>query len=513
MPTPTDLVTDLPADFEVFGQAVDSSMADLKGGTTGQILSKATNTDMDFVWTSLNPGDITGVTATSPLTGGGTSGDVTVGIQASSTTQSGAVQLEDSTSSTSTTKAATPNSVKSAYDLANAAIAKSTLTTAGDTLYRNATVPTRLGIGTAGQVLTVNSGATAPEWATPAAGSSNTFYAGKNRFINADFNINQRGFTNTTTSGTYGFDRWKTLTSGGTSTYSSQTFTLGAAPVAGYEGKNYARIVTTGQSAAGDYSTFDQVIESVRTFAGQTVTVSFWAKAATGTPKIAVSASQNFGIGGSPSSTVITYGGQVTLTTSWARYSVTVAIPSISGKTLGTTANTDFLEMLFWVSAGSSSNAYTGSMGIQNNTFDFWGAQIEAGSVATPFQIASGGSPQAELAMCQRYYEKSYQLSTAPATADQTGSYGFCVGTNTVSANYFTYAPVLKVTKRATPTITIYDFAGNSGKVTKVSAVDLSLTDNQTATEDRIGESGFRIYSTLGTAGGFYGHYVARAEL
>ena len=50
MPTPTDLVTDLPADFEVFGQAVDTSLADLKGGTTGQVLSKNSNTDMDFVW-------------------------------------------------------------------------------------------------------------------------------------------------------------------------------------------------------------------------------------------------------------------------------------------------------------------------------------------------------------------------------------------------------------------------------------------------------------------------------
>ena len=50
MPTPTDLVTDLPADFEVFGQAVDTDFQDLLGGTTGQVLSKASNTDLDFTW-------------------------------------------------------------------------------------------------------------------------------------------------------------------------------------------------------------------------------------------------------------------------------------------------------------------------------------------------------------------------------------------------------------------------------------------------------------------------------
>ena len=104
MPTNTDLVTDLPADFEVFGQAVDTTLADLKGGTSGQILAKNSNTDMDFVWIANDQGDITGITATSPLTGGGTSGAITVGIQAATTSQSGAVQLTDSTSSTSTTR-------------------------------------------------------------------------------------------------------------------------------------------------------------------------------------------------------------------------------------------------------------------------------------------------------------------------------------------------------------------------------------------------------------------------
>jgi len=78
MPTSTDLVTDLPADFEVFGQAVDTSLADLKGGTSGQILSKASNTDMDFTWITNDVGDITAVTAGTGISGGGTSGAVTI---------------------------------------------------------------------------------------------------------------------------------------------------------------------------------------------------------------------------------------------------------------------------------------------------------------------------------------------------------------------------------------------------------------------------------------------------
>ena len=75
MPTATDLVTDLPADFEVFGQAVDTSLADLKGGSTGQVLAKASGTDMDFTWIaqddiSLAINSQTGTSYTAALTDG-----------------------------------------------------------------------------------------------------------------------------------------------------------------------------------------------------------------------------------------------------------------------------------------------------------------------------------------------------------------------------------------------------------------------------------------------------------
>ena len=226
--------------------------------------------------------------------------------------------------------------------------------------------------------------------------------AGKNKIINGDFTINQRSFTSVTSS-QYGFDRWNYILGGGTTTYSAQTFTVGAAPVAGYEAKNFARLAATGQAGASDYVALQQRIENVRTFAGQTATVSFWAKASTGTPLLGITLEQNFGAGGS--STVTTSSATFAITTSWVRYSKTISVPSISGKTVGTS---DFLSCLIFQSVGATiAAAGYPNTGIQNATIDYWGVQVEYGSKATPFQTASGGSPQAELAMCQRYYWRS----------------------------------------------------------------------------------------------------------
>jgi len=200
MPTNTDLVTDLPADFEVFGQAVATSMADLLGGTSGQILSKATNADMDFTWITNDQGDITGITATSPLTGGGTSGAITVGIQSASTSQSGAVQLSDSTSTTSSVLAATPTAVKSAYDLANTAntkaqgdISASIVDAKGDLIAATAAdTVARLAVGTNGQVLTADStAATGMKWAASGSTSLPAFSV----YPSGNQSISQNTFT------------------------------------------------------------------------------------------------------------------------------------------------------------------------------------------------------------------------------------------------------------------------------------------------------------------------------
>jgi hypothetical protein len=265
------------------------------------------------------------------------------------------------------------------------------------------------------------------------------YAAGKNKIINGDFFVNQRSFSSSTTSGAYGFDRWQPINADGTVTYSAQTFTPGAAPVAGYEARNFARIATSGQTLTTARASLNQNIEGVRTLAGETATVSFWAKAASGTPKVALEWQQFMGTTGGSSPTN-TYGGQVTLTTSWARYSLTFAVPSLSGATIGT-VNDNCAVLYLYTSAGSTFNARTGSLGIQNNTIDFWGVQVEEGSTATPFQTATG-TLQGELSACQRYYWRQ-----TPGVA--YGAYGWASPGSTTAAQV---SIVLPVQMRVIPT-------------------------------------------------------------
>ena len=109
MPAATDLVTDLPADFNVFGQGVDTSMQYLLGGTTGQILSKTSGTNMAFTWITNDVGDITAVTAGTGISGGGTSGAVTVSIDT-------AVTADLTTAQTFTNKTLTAPKINLAFN-------------------------------------------------------------------------------------------------------------------------------------------------------------------------------------------------------------------------------------------------------------------------------------------------------------------------------------------------------------------------------------------------------------
>jgi hypothetical protein len=218
------------------------------------------------------------------------------------------------------------------------------------------------------------------------------FVAGKNKIINGNFGIWQRGTTSTST-GYFTADRWYCATDA-TATYSQQAFTPGAAPVAGYEGQYFMRLA---KNSGGSYVDMRQYVEDVRTLAGQTLTLSFWAKCGSGTESLEPYYSQDFGSGGSGGvSNSVT---AQTITSSWARYSFTFTMPSVSGKTIGANSFT----LIYVARSIASSTA---------RTIDVWGVQLESGSVATPFTPAGGGSQQAELALCQRYYWRANAINS-----------------------------------------------------------------------------------------------------
>lgn len=293
--------------------------------------------------------------------------------------------------------------------------------------------------------------------------AANSQVPGANKLLNGDFSIWQRLTSGTsisvTATGTYTADRWLNVFTGGTAgtkTISQQAFTPGSAPVIGYESPYYLRVNQTvagsGQTAHG----LTQRIEDVRSFAGQTVTLSFWAKAAVAFTR-QISFTQYFGTGGSSTLTdVVT--SSFTVGTSWARYSFTVDIPSVAGKTIGTDS---FLEAVIGLPLNSTF------------TFDVWGVQLETGSVATRFNTATG-NPASELAACQRYYQR-FDVSSGN------------IGSGVIQTTTTTYVSCnFKTSMRKTPTlgslltgntVKIMNYVGTQFAVTAVSS-QISGTNN-----------------------------------
>jgi hypothetical protein len=339
MPTASDLVTDLPADFETFGQAVATSMADLLGGTTGQVLSKASNTDMDFTW----------------------------------------VAQDDS------------NAIQNAIvDAKGDLIAAS----AADT-------PARLAVGNNGETLVADSStSTGLRWTgTPSA---------SNPFINSAMQVWQRGtsisYANNEVK--YAADRWQIGCYNGSGTVSRQaTGDTTNLPNIQY-GLRFQR--TAGQTATGGnflINTFE-TINSIP-FTGKTITVSYYARkgadlSGTFTPVLVygTGTDQNPLIGMTGQTTL--YNTTATLTTTWQRFTFSVAVPSTSTQLA-----------LYYLHQGA------GTAGT-NDYFEVTGVQMDIGSVALPFRTYAG-TIQGELDACQRYYQRisgsSIQVATGMAEA------------------------------------------------------------------------------------------------
>jgi hypothetical protein len=333
-------------------------------------------------------------------------------------------------------------------DTATNAVVPTALTAKGDIFAATGNAAySRLAAGSNGESLFADSStSTGLRW----QGDYNT---GKNKILNGDFSIWQRttSYTPTNSNTQYGSaDRWMTFYNGGavgTNTVSRQTFTPGQTAVPG--NPTYFIRTTTNGSATQNATDYYQRVEDASTFAGQTVTLSFWAQASnSGT--IALYIDQNFGSGGSVTAEATPTPSSSNFTTTWARYTSTFTLPSISGKTIGSGSFVGFRIRNFST--------------LTSGTFDIAQVQLELGSVATPFTTATGNQAM-ELMACQRYYIKK-----APTISD--GYYAVMMVINTTSTAMTNFAIPVVMRARPTASISGLSFLYGSGSNIAISSVN-----------------------------------------
>jgi hypothetical protein len=345
----------------------------------------------------------------------------------------------------------------------------------------------------------------------------------RNKIINGAMTIDQRNagtaVTVNSTGNFYAVDRFFATGQSADGVFTAQQ---SSAAAAGFN-KSLLATVTTADASIGATQQYlvGQAIEGLNVAElgwgssdAQTVTLSFWVRSSlTGT------------FGGSLVNSAFNrsypFSYAISSADTWEYKTITVA-----GDTSGTwlTTNGVGIRLYFSLGAGSTyvgtAGSWSGSflvgvtgqtnlIGTLNATWYVTGVQLEAGDTATPFEHRSYGD---ELALCQRYFEKSYNTDVVPGTATFTGVFTNGGVTNLAAANYATRASTAyKVTKRATPTVTTFDTAGNSGKCNYPDS-----TTNQPYTVIHNGFSTFSAEtSTLsnGTDTRCYWHFTSSAEL
>jgi hypothetical protein len=359
----------------------------------------------------------------------------------------------------------------------------------------------------------------------------NEFGKHKNLIIGGDFTTNpwQRGTTFTALgNGSYGADRFFShLTTAGVVDVLKSADAPTAAAAGVYAVSCLTLDVTTVDAsiAAGDYYITTQNIEGLNSLSlgfGQAgtryCTLSFWHKhTKTGTYCIGVTNSAN------DRSYVAEYTQDVTNT--WEKATLTIPVDTsgtwlytsglglrvrfvvMSGSTFQTTANT-------WAAGNylATSNQVN-ALDSTSNFCKFALIQLEAGSVATQFETRSAGE---ELALCQRYYEKSYPQGTAVRTNATNLGLPFFYASAVIATGSNVGYVGFKVTKRDTPTITTYSYTSStSGALSTAGGTDLAASS---ATTTGIGDNGFSVRNTSGgnitpATGGFIVHWAASIEL
>jgi hypothetical protein len=284
----------------------------------------------------------------------------------------------------------------------------------------------------------------------------------RNRIINGDMRIDQRNAgaaVTTTGASVYFVDRWTGFRNN--AGWSVQQ--VADAP-SGFV--NSLRVTTT-TANAGSVALVQQWFEGNNvadlgfgTASASTVTLSFWVKSSvTGTFAV------NLGNGATNRSYVATY--TINTANTWEYKTVTVA-----GDTTGTwaTNNTAGLRVLFNIGTGGSAttagswqtgdlirtSTSVGTEGTLNATFYLTGVQLEAGSVATPFERRDIGT---EMMLCQRYYQKSFPIGIVPAngvTSTPDGAWMLNIVPYT-TADAYAGTVSFKTQMRASPSVVVYN--------------------------------------------------------
>jgi hypothetical protein len=351
-------------------------------------------------------------------------------------------------------------------------------------------------------------------------GAAASPYVLKNRIINGAMVIDQRNAgASVALSGSSKFpvDRFIGFY---TNTGGAATAQQSSVAPAGFN-NSFLYSVTTGAAiGTGDYSCIQQNIEGYNvadldfgSATAKTITLSFWVRSSlTGTFSGSLQNSA------ANRSYVYTY--TISAANTWEQKTITIA-----GDTTGTWLKTNGSGLLVYWNMGFQSasltsttntwvagafNGVTGGVTPSTTTgatFYITGVQLEVGTTATPFERRLYNQ---ELANCQRYYEKSYNVSVAPGTA---GS-----GLGAISAVAYTAAsnrPFLgiqfQVAKRANTTITLYSpNSGVAGKIEGPSSADF------TASVQYAGTQAFQVYQSQTTStsnGDYYIQWTASAEL
>jgi hypothetical protein len=318
-PDDTDLVKDGAAAIRTLGNAIDTSMGDLLGGTTGQVLSKNSNTNMDFTWVT--------------------------------------------------------------SDDANA-IQNTIVDAKGDLIAASASdVPARLAVGNNGeQVLADSSTSTGLRYQTAYNG---------NAIINGGFDIWQRGTSAAASTTAFLADRWRAYRNAAGATFSRQNSGLTGIQYCQRAQRDSGNAFTNGIS-----NWYTSESADAYRFAGQTVTLSFYARAGANFSAASSALSLVLATGTGQDQAYPSFTGYANaisttqvITTSWVRYSFNA--------TFGSSVSQFAIDFSY---------APTGTAGA-NDYYEITGVQLEVGSVATTFKRAGGGSIQGELLACQRYFQ------------------------------------------------------------------------------------------------------------